>query len=70
MENKIIKIIIDGQEILAREGQTILEAAEENGLVIPKLCYHPDLKVKANCRLCMAEVEGEKNMLMTCATKV
>ena len=70
MENKIIKIIIDGQEILAREGQTILEAAEENGLVIPKLCYHPDLKVKANCRLCMAEIEGEKNMLMTCATKV
>lgn len=67
---KRVKIIIDGQEILAREGQTILEAAEENGLVIPKLCYHPDLKVKANCRLCMAEIEGEKNMLMTCATKV
>jgi NADH-quinone oxidoreductase subunit G len=70
MENKVVKIFIDGKEISAQEGQTILQAAEENGIDIPHLCYHPDLKVKANCRLCGVEIEGEKNVIMSCATKV
>jgi NADH dehydrogenase/NADH:ubiquinone oxidoreductase subunit G len=38
-----MKIIIDNREVEAREGQTILEAARENGIEIPALCYHPDL---------------------------
>lgn len=69
MENKV-KITINNQEILAQEGQTIFQAAEENGIEIPHLCYHPDLKVKANCRLCGVEIEGEKHVVMSCATKV
>lgn len=69
MEKKI-KIIIDEQKILAREGQSILEAALENNIDIPHLCYHPDLKVKANCRLCGVEIEGEKYVSMSCVTKV
>jgi len=69
MEKKI-KIIIDDQEILAQEGQTVLEAALDNNIDIPHLCHHPDLSIKANCRLCGVEIKGEKHILMSCVTKI
>jgi len=49
-------LIIDGQEVHAKEGQTILEVARENGIDIPTLCYHPVLEPYGACRLCMVEV--------------
>jgi iron-only hydrogenase group A len=68
-ENKI-KIKIDGQEYLGMEGQTILEVARENEIDIPSLCYHPDLTVKANCRMCVVEIKGEKSLQTACSTKI
>ena len=65
-----MKIIIDNKEIEAKEGQTILEAARENGIEIPALCYHPDLCVKANCRMCVVEIEGVAAPQAACATKI
>jgi len=75
-----MKIIIDNQEVEAREGQTILEAARENNIEIPALCYHPDLCVKANCRMCVVEIEGVASSFakgfggikpqVACATKI
>ena len=53
-----MKITIDGKEVEAQEGQSVLEAAKLNNIEIPALCYHPDLCVKANCRLCLVEIEG------------
>ena len=64
-----MKITIDGREIDAKEGQTILEIAKENGIEIPALCYHPDLCVKANCRMCVVEIEGIAAPQAACATK-
>ncbi len=64
-----MKIIIDNKEVEAKEGQTVLEAARGAGIEIPALCYHPDLCVKANCRLCVVEVNG-KMIVPACATKV
>jgi len=49
-------LVIDGQEVAAEEGQTILEVARENGIEIPTLCYHPLLEVYGACRLCTVEV--------------
>jgi len=49
-------LIIDGQEVHAEEGQTILEVARENGIEIPTLCYHPLLEAYGACRLCTVEV--------------
>lgn len=69
MKNKIFKIKIDGKEIKASKGQTILEAAEESGVSIPALCYHSDLEVKANCRVCVAEIKGRKGLHTACSTK-
>jgi len=65
-----IKIIIDRKEIEAEEGETILQAAQKNGIEIPALCNHPDLKVKASCRVCVVEIKGKKGLHPSCATKV
>ena len=49
-------LIIDGREVQAEEGQTVLEVARENGIEIPTLCYHPLLEPLGACRLCVVEV--------------
>ncbi|MFH2018727.1 MAG: [FeFe] hydrogenase, group A, partial [bacterium] len=65
-----VKIIIDDKEILVDTRQTIMEAAKENGIEIPGLCYHPDLDVKANCRMCMVEVKGTRCPQTACTAVV
>lgn len=65
-----MKITIDGKEIEAAEGQTVLEAAKAAGIDIPALCYHPDLCVKANCRLCVVQIEGIPAPQTACSTKI
>jgi len=65
-----MKIIIDGREIEADSGQSILEAAKNAGIEIPALCYHPDLSVKANCRMCLVEIENQRAPLPACQTKI
>jgi NADH-quinone oxidoreductase subunit G len=55
-------IFIDGQKIEARDGQTIIEAAYENGLEIPHFCWHPELSVSGNCRMCLVEVGLPKRL--------
>ena len=66
----MIQIIVDKKRILAKENQTLLEAAREAGIDIPALCYHPDLEVKASCRLCLVEIKGEKGLQTACSVKV
>jgi len=63
---KNLKFLIDQKEIEAAEGKTVLQAAAENGIKIPALCYHPDLKIKSNCRLCLVEIKGEKGLVPAC----
>ena len=67
---KEIEITIDNKIIKAKEGDTILGAAEKNGIRIPALCHHPDLKIKANCRLCLVEIKGVEGLQTSCSTKV
>ncbi len=55
-------IFIDGQKIEAKDGQTIIEAAYENGLQIPHFCWHPELSVSGNCRMCLVEVGLPKRL--------
>lgn len=65
-----MKITIDGKEIEAREGQSVLDAALAAGIFIPHLCSHPDLEAKGGCRLCSIEVEGIEHPLPACKTLV
>jgi len=66
----MIKLTIDGKTINAKENQTVLEVAIENGIYIPNLCYHPNLKPLAACRLCIIEIEKMKGFPTACTTIV
>lgn len=70
MKNNQIQIVIDGKKISAKENQTILEVILENGMNVPALCFHPDLKVKSHCRLCLIEIKGERELQYACSTKI
>ncbi len=65
-----MKIQIDGKEIEALEGESILDAALRAGIFIPHLCSHPDLEAKGGCRLCSVEIGGEEGAFPACKTKV
>ncbi len=53
------EIFINGVPVQAEPGQTVLEAALANGHFIPYFCWHKDLSIAGNCRICMVEVEGK-----------
>ncbi len=63
-----ITLQIDGKQVQAREGMTILEAAQSAGIFIPTLCYHEKLEPYGGCRLCMVEVTtgGRTRLVVSC----
>jgi NADH dehydrogenase/NADH:ubiquinone oxidoreductase subunit G len=63
-----ILLQIDGREVKAREGMTILEAAQSVGISIPTLCHHEKLDPYGACRICTVEVEtgGRINLFAAC----
>lgn len=65
-----MKVTINDKILSVRDGQTILEIAQANGLKIPSLCNHPDLEVKANCRICVVEILGRDKLVTACSTIV
>lgn len=66
----MIDIEIDGKAIKAAQGSMIIEVADDNGIHIPRFCYHKKLSVAANCRMCLVEVEKVGKPLPACATPV
>lgn len=68
--NKIVNITIDGIPVSCPETTLILDAAKMVGIDIPYLCYHPDLKVRATCRVCMVEVKGQRKLKTACGNEV
>lgn len=64
------KLTIDGQEIVARDDATIIQAAQEAGITIPRYCYHPQLSIAGNCRMCLVELEGRPKLEISCNTPV
>ncbi|MGC1403657.1 MAG: 2Fe-2S iron-sulfur cluster-binding protein [Thermodesulfobacteriota bacterium] len=67
-----ILLQIDGKEVGAREGMTILEAARGAGISIPTLCHHEKLEPYGGCRICTVEVEvrGRTNLVVACVYPV
>lgn len=65
-----VNIKIDGKEIKAEEGQTILEVAEENGIEIPTLCYHEQLSQTTSCYLCMVKDKNSGNYIPSCSADI
>jgi len=67
---KKVAIRIDGEMVNALEGQTILEAAQASGKIIPTLCYLQGLKAVGACRICMVELSGVDRLFAACTTPV
>ena len=63
---KAVRFTMDGQQIGARPGETILQAAERHGVGIPHLCYTDGMRVDGNCRACVVEIEGERVLAPSC----
>lgn len=64
---KPIQLTIDGAQATAQPGMTIMQAADGIGIRIPRLCYHPNLSLHGACRVCIVEVEGQRNPVASCA---
>ncbi len=63
-----IALTIDGKKISCPSGTSILEAADQYGIKIPHLCYHPDLKPFGACRMCLVEDEKTGRLMAACVT--
>ena len=67
---RIKTLKIDGKDVSARDDQTILDAAAENGIAIPTLCCLENLTPWGGCRLCVVEVKSSRKLLPACTTLV
>jgi formate dehydrogenase beta subunit len=64
----LIKLTIDGSDVEVERGTTVLRAAQQAGIYIPTLCYHPDLPPYGGCRLCIVEIENMRGLPTACTT--
>lgn len=64
------RVTIDDQTIDVPAGTTVIEAAAQLGIFIPRYCYHPGLPIAGSCRMCLVEVEKAPKLLIACYTFV
>lgn len=64
------KVTIDGKEIEVAPGTSVIQAAEQVGVRVPRFCYHDDLPVDGNCRMCLVEIEKFPKLQIACGTTV
>ena len=69
-KKKKISLKIDDVAIEVEAGTTIMDAAEQLGIRIPRLCYHPDLSLAGSCRVCIVDVKGMGYYLAACSSQV
>ena len=62
----MVTITIDKKTIQVPKGTTILEAAKQNGIPIPTLCYLKDINEIGACRVCLVELEGKDRLITAC----
>jgi len=62
----MISFTLDGRTVQVVEGNSVLQGALANGVHIPHLCHHPELRPSGGCRLCMVELAGRPNPAASC----
>ena len=67
---QMIHLKINNLPVSVPKGTKILQAAQSIGIDIPHLCFHPDQRAKARCRICSVEVVGNRRLLAACSTEV
>ena len=65
-----VSLTIDGRAVSVPAGTTIMVAAEQIGIRIPRLCYHPLLSIDGACRICVVEVDGLRKLVASCSYPV
>ena len=70
MNNETVTLTIDGIEIKAEKGTTILQAARKAGIDIPTLCFLKEINEVGDCRMCIVEIEGRRGFATSCVQKV
>jgi NADP-reducing hydrogenase subunit HndD len=68
--SELVSLKIDGMDVMVEEGTSVLDAAKKLNIQVPTLCYHKDLKIAGNCRVCLVELAGSKQLIASCATPV
>jgi NADH-quinone oxidoreductase subunit G len=63
-------LTIDGLTVTVADGTTVIQAAEQLGIFVPRYCYHPALSIAGNCRICLVEVEKLPKLQIACNTPV
>jgi len=66
LQLKLTEFTLNGRTLTAAEDETIIEAAQRNGVEIPRLCYKPGMRPDGNCRACMVEIKGERVLAPSC----
>ncbi len=66
MNNQSINFTLDGEQVSAMEGETLIQTAKRLGKEIPHLCYKEGLRADGNCRACVVEIEGERTLAPSC----
>ena len=66
LEQQAITFRLNGDEVSALPGETIIEVADRLGVEIPRLCYAPGMRPDGNCRSCMVEIKGERVLAPSC----
>ncbi|MDP3138767.1 MAG: molybdopterin-dependent oxidoreductase, partial [Burkholderiaceae bacterium] len=65
-----VPFTLDGRPAQAFDGETILQAAQRQGVDIPRLCHKPGYRADGNCRVCVVEVQGERALAPSCCRAV
>jgi len=70
MAEKLVNLTINGKEVKSKSSNTILQAAKDNNIYIPSLCYLEGIHQFGGCRMCMVEIEGMRTLAASCITPV
>ncbi len=62
----MVRFEIDGKEVVGQRDETILQIARRNGIYIPTMCYLTKVKPIASCRMCVVEIEGMNDPILSC----
>ncbi len=65
-QTQVVRFQLNGQDVQAHPGETLLKVAQRAGIEIPHLCYKDGLETAGNCRACVVEVAGERVLAPSC----
>lgn len=66
----LVTITVNDKDIEVQKDSLLIDALKQNGFNIPHFCYHEDLGVDGNCRMCLVEIQGQKRPQISCDTLV